>query len=96
MINNACATQALINVIMNCQHKDVDIGDTLKNFKEFCTGFEADVSNRCGANGAELMGGANGVKLMARGGFNGRFYMCGANGVELMGNSKSVKLMGWS
>ncbi|RUS87607.1 hypothetical protein EGW08_004652 [Elysia chlorotica] len=35
VINNACATQALLSILLNCRHKDLELGDTLVNFKEF-------------------------------------------------------------
>lgn len=38
-INNACATQALINILLNCKDKDIELGDNLKNFKEFTASF---------------------------------------------------------
>lgn len=41
VINNACATQAIISVLLNCKHADVELGGTLGNFKEFCQSFDA-------------------------------------------------------
>ena len=44
VINNACATQAIISILMNCQHEDVKLGETLSSFKEFTQSFDAPVS----------------------------------------------------
>ncbi|XP_006834246.1 PREDICTED: ubiquitin carboxyl-terminal hydrolase isozyme L5 [Chrysochloris asiatica] len=41
VINNACATQAIVSVLLNCAHQDVRLGDTLSEFKEFSQSFDA-------------------------------------------------------
>lgn len=40
VINNACATQALISILLNASHDDVNIGSTLSEFKEFASAFD--------------------------------------------------------
>eukprot|EP00753_Platysulcus_tardus_P005315 PLAT13169.1.p1 GENE.PLAT13169.1~~PLAT13169.1.p1 ORF type:complete len:357 (-),score=154.76 PLAT13169.1:120-1190(-) len=47
VVTNACATQALLSILLN--REDVDIGETLSDFKAFTTGMTPDV---CG----ELIG----------------------------------------
>ncbi|XP_053720097.1 ubiquitin carboxyl-terminal hydrolase isozyme L5 isoform X2 [Synchiropus splendidus] len=41
VINNACATQAIVSVLLNCAHADVLLGDTLTEFREFSHSFDA-------------------------------------------------------
>ncbi|KFP08118.1 UCHL5 hydrolase, partial [Oreotrochilus melanogaster] len=41
VINNACATQAIVSVLLNCAHQDIHLGDTLSEFKEFSQSFDA-------------------------------------------------------
>ncbi|KAL1130780.1 hypothetical protein AAG570_012021 [Ranatra chinensis] len=43
VINNACATQAILSIILNCKHPDVTLGPTLTEFKEFCQTFDANM-----------------------------------------------------
>jgi len=39
VINNACATQAILSVLLNIQDTTIELGDTLTQFKEFCSSF---------------------------------------------------------
>lgn len=41
VINNACATQAILSILLNCKHPDITLGSTLGDFKEFCQSFDA-------------------------------------------------------
>uniref|UniRef100_A0A8C7XNV8 Ubiquitin carboxyl-terminal hydrolase n=1 Tax=Oryzias sinensis TaxID=183150 RepID=A0A8C7XNV8_9TELE len=43
VINNACATQAIVSVLLNCSHSDIVLGDTLSEFREFSQSFDAAV-----------------------------------------------------
>jgi len=43
VINNACATQAILSVLLNCNHSDVKLGKTLSDFKEFTASFDASM-----------------------------------------------------
>lgn len=40
MINNACATQAILSVLLNTEHENVKLGSTLSEFKEFTHSFD--------------------------------------------------------
>lgn len=40
VINNACATQAILSILLNCKHEDIKLGETLTNFKDFCQFFD--------------------------------------------------------
>ena len=35
VISNACATQAIINLLLNCENEDISLGDNLSTFKGF-------------------------------------------------------------
>lgn len=43
MINNACATQAILSVLLNCKHSDILLGPNLEEFKNFCQSFDANM-----------------------------------------------------
>ncbi|XP_014287774.1 ubiquitin carboxyl-terminal hydrolase isozyme L5 [Halyomorpha halys] len=43
VINNACATQAILSILLNCKHPDLQLGPTLTEFKEFCLTFDANM-----------------------------------------------------
>lgn len=41
VIQNACATQAILSVLLNVNHKDIHLGSTLGDFKDFTQSFDA-------------------------------------------------------
>lgn len=43
VITNACATQAILSVLLNCNHPDMDLGATLSSFKEFSATFDSSL-----------------------------------------------------
>ncbi|CAH1101114.1 unnamed protein product [Psylliodes chrysocephalus] len=43
VIENACATQAILSILLNCRHSDLKLGHTLSELKEFCQGFDANM-----------------------------------------------------
>lgn len=43
VIENACATQAILSVLLNCRHPDLKLGSSLTELKDFCQGFDANM-----------------------------------------------------
>lgn len=43
VINNACATQAILSILLNTNHPDITLGPTLTEFKDFCQSFNSHV-----------------------------------------------------
>ncbi|XP_058802271.1 ubiquitin carboxyl-terminal hydrolase isozyme L5 [Phymastichus coffea] len=43
VINNACATQAILSVLLNSKHSDIALGSTLDELKNFCQSFDANM-----------------------------------------------------
>lgn len=40
VIQNACATQAILSLLLNMDHSDITLGQTLGDFKEFTQSFD--------------------------------------------------------
>lgn len=40
VINNACATQAILSLLLNCKHPDLTLGSTLTDLHDFCQSFD--------------------------------------------------------
>ncbi|KAH3683159.1 hypothetical protein WICPIJ_005856 [Wickerhamomyces pijperi] len=53
MIQNACATQAVLNILFN-KGKDVKLGPLLGNFKEFVESFDPELKGEAITNSAEI------------------------------------------
>ncbi|XP_044732790.1 ubiquitin carboxyl-terminal hydrolase isozyme L5 [Chrysoperla carnea] len=41
VINNACATQAILSILLNCKHSELKLGTTLTEFKDFVQSFDS-------------------------------------------------------
>lgn len=50
VIENACATQAILSVLLNCEHGDVNIGENLKDFKSFVSCFDPETKGMALSN----------------------------------------------
>ncbi|VVC35564.1 Hypothetical protein CINCED_3A018516 [Cinara cedri] len=54
VINNACATQAILSVLFNTCHPDIDLGSTLTEFKEFSQKFDANMKGLALSNSQKI------------------------------------------
>uniref|UniRef100_A0AC34QUL2 Ubiquitin carboxyl-terminal hydrolase n=1 Tax=Panagrolaimus sp. JU765 TaxID=591449 RepID=A0AC34QUL2_9BILA len=54
VINNACATQAIVNLLLNIQNEDIKLGKVLEDFKEFTAGFDPTNRGLCLGNSETL------------------------------------------
>ena len=54
VINNACATQAIMSVLMNIEDSAVNLGDTLKEFKEFCGALDPETKGLALSNSDQI------------------------------------------
>merc|ERR1712112_703054 len=54
VINNACATQAIMSVLMNIKDSNVTLGTTLKDFKEFCGALDPETKGLALSNSDQI------------------------------------------
>lgn len=54
VINNACATQAIMSVLMNIEDSGVTLGTTLQEFKEFCGALDAETKGLALSNSDQI------------------------------------------
>lgn len=54
VINNACATQAILSILLNSKHSDIQLGSTLTDFKEFCMSFDAQNKGLALSNASQI------------------------------------------
>jgi len=54
VINNACATQAILSVLMNISDSAVSLGSTLQDLKEFCASFDAGMKGLTLSNSEQI------------------------------------------
>lgn len=54
VINNACATQAILSVLMNLDNSSVVLGPTLQELKEFCSSFDAGMKGLTISNSDQI------------------------------------------
>jgi ubiquitin carboxyl-terminal hydrolase L5 len=54
VINNACATQAIMSVLMNITDSQVNLGTTLQEFKEFCGALDPETKGLALSNSDQI------------------------------------------
>jgi len=54
VINNACATQAIMSVLMNIEDSNVTLGTTLNDFKEFCGALDPETKGLALSNSDQI------------------------------------------
>uniref|UniRef100_A0A915CUU4 Ubiquitin carboxyl-terminal hydrolase n=1 Tax=Ditylenchus dipsaci TaxID=166011 RepID=A0A915CUU4_9BILA len=54
VISNACASQAIINLLLNTNSPDIELGKTLEDFKSFSSGFDPANRGLCLSNSEEI------------------------------------------
>ena len=54
VINNACATQAIMSVLMNISDSNVTLGNTLTEFKEFCGALDPETKGLALSNSDQI------------------------------------------
>jgi len=54
VINNACATQAIMSVLMNIEDSGVSLGTTLQEFKEFCAALDPETKGLALSNSDQI------------------------------------------
>jgi len=54
VISNACASQALINLLLNTNTEDVQLGKILEQFRNFTSGFDPATRGLCLSNSEEI------------------------------------------
>lgn len=54
VIQNACASQAIINLLLNTNHPDVQLGKTLEEFRSFTSAFDPANRGLCLSNSEEI------------------------------------------
>lgn len=59
VINNACATQAVISLLLNCNHPDLELGQELSKLKEFSMSFDPRMRGLTLSNSQTIRGAHN-------------------------------------
>ena len=54
VISNACATQAIINMLLNVNDENISLGDNLTGFKSFTQSFDPEMKGSCLSNSDDI------------------------------------------